>query len=156
PAHSSFMKLGERIALAVGVLLLGWLVYRIGPATLWAQIALLSWGFLPVLAIHALSVTFHTLGWRMLLPPEHRGLPFPTLCGMLLAGEAVTTLPPAAVAGGAFARASLLGRRIPPVAAIGSVGQAALGQFLSQSLFVLTGAPFALAVIVQSGFRAGL
>lgn len=150
------MKLGQKIALAAGVLLLGWLVYRIGPGTLWAQLSQLSWGFLLLLGVHVFTVLFNTLGWRCTLPPAARGIPLHQLAGMLIVGEAVNTLTPAAVVGGDLMRASLLGRRISLVEAVGSVGQVAMAQFMSQALFVLTGVPVVLTVIPEGGLRVGL
>lgn len=150
------MKLVEKLALAAGVVLLGWLVHRIGPGALFAQLSQLSWGFVLVLAVHGVTVLNNTLGWRFTLPPDQRGIPFFHLAGLLIVGEAVNALTPAAVVGGDLMRASLLGRRMPLVTAAGSVGRAAMAQFLGQALFVLLGAPLVLTVVKDGGLRVGL
>ena len=150
------MKLVEKVALAAGVALLGWLVYRIGPGALWAQLSQVSWGFLLVLGLHGVTVLINTLGWRMTLPPQRRDVPLFPLSGMLVVGEAVNALTPAAVVGGDLVRISLLARFVPLETAVGSVGQAATAQFLSQVLFVLSGVPLALAALPGGGLRMGL
>lgn len=150
------MKLVEKVALAAGVVLLGWLVYRIGPGALWAQLSQVSWGFLLVLGLHGVTVLINTLGWRVTLPPQRRDIPLFPLAGMLIVGEAVNALTPAAVVGGDLVRVSLLARRVPLETAAGSVGQAATAQFLSQVLFVLSGVPLALAALPGGGLRTGL
>lgn len=150
------MKLFEKVALIAGVLILGLLVYRIGPGALWAQISELSWGFLLVLGLHGVTVFVNTLGWRLTLPPERRSIPIASLAGMLIVGEAVNALTPAAVVGGDLMRISLLARRVPLETAVSSVGQAAMAQFISQVLFILAGVPLALTMLSNRGLRAGL
>jgi uncharacterized protein (TIRG00374 family) len=150
------MKLFEKISFAAGVALLGWLVYRIGPATLWGQLSELSWGFLLVFGLHTVVILFNTLAWRVMLPPARRRIPLGLLGGMLIAGDAVGAVTPTAVVGGDLVRISLLGRRVPLEAAVGSVGLAAMARFVAQALFVVCGAPFVLTTIQDRRVQAGL
>jgi uncharacterized protein (TIRG00374 family) len=150
------MKLFEKIAFAAGVALLGWLVYRIGPGNLWEQLSELSWGFFLVFGLHAVVILCNALAWRSTLPPARRSVPLGLLSGMLIAGDAVNAVTPAAVVGGNLVRISLLGRRVPLEAAVGSVGLAAMALFVAQALFVVSGAPFVFTVLQDGSLRAGL
>src|SRR5215470_15472976 len=133
------MRILERVALAAGIVLLGWLVYRVGPAALWAQITEVSWGFLIVLGLYGIGLLINALGLRMTLPPDRRDVPISFLAGALLTGEAVNALMPTAVVGGEIVRIGVLARRVPMEVAVSSVGQAAMAQFFAQALFVMGG-----------------
>ena len=150
------MRFIERVALAAGIALLVWLAWSLGPAALWAQISEISWGFLVVLGLYGLGLVVNAVGIRMTLPPERRDVPLPFLAGTLLAGEAVNALMPTAAVGGEVVRIGVLSRRVPTEVAVSSAGQAAMSQFLAQALFVLCGAPLALATLPDRGLRVGL
>ena len=150
------MKLIERAALAAGIVVLCWLAWRVGPAVLWAQIAEISWGFLLVLGLYGVGLLVNALGLRFTLSPERRDVSLPFLSATLRSGEAVNALMPTAHVGGEVVRIGVLSRRVPTHVAVSSVGQAAMAQFLAQALFVLCGAPLALAALANRGLRAGL
>jgi hypothetical protein len=150
------MRLLEKVALVAGIVLLGWLVYRVGPATLWTQIAEISWGFFIVLGLHGIGLLVNALGIRVTLPPERRDVPVPFLAGVLLTGDAVNAVMPTAVVGGQIVSIGVLSRRVPVEVAVSSVGQAAMAQFFAQALFVVGGAPLALATLPRGGLRSGL
>ena len=129
----------ERLALAAGVGLFLWLLHRIGLAVVWSSLMRLGWGFAAILMLESVVVLLATLAWRQTLPKD-RPVPFPSLLAMRVAGDGVNALAPAAVVGGELVRAGLLSRFVRRAEAIGSVGLAALTQFLSQILFVGVGA----------------
>jgi hypothetical protein len=129
----------ERLALAAGVGLFLWLLHRIGVAVVWSSLLRLGWGFAAILMLESVVVLLATLAWRQTLPRD-RDVPFASLLAMRVAGDGVNALAPAAVVGGELVRAGLLTRFVGRAEAIGSVGLAALTQFLSQILFVGVGA----------------
>jgi uncharacterized protein (TIRG00374 family) len=149
------LKRIERIGFAAGVLLLAWLLYRIGPAALLANLSEVGWGFLVVLALHGLTVLFNSLAWQRVLPAGHR-VPLPLLARMQIAGDAVNAVNPLGVVGGELMRVRLLSRVLPVSAATASVGLVATAQFVSQILFVLSGTPLTLHWITDPGIRRGL
>jgi Lysylphosphatidylglycerol synthase TM region len=129
----------ERLALAAGVGLFLWLLHRIGLAVVWSSLLRLGWGFAAILMLESVVILLATLAWRQTLPRD-RHVPFASLLAMRVAGDGVNALAPAAVVGGELVRAGLLTRFVGRAEAIGSVGLAALTQFLSQVLFVGVGA----------------
>jgi hypothetical protein len=135
--------------------LLGWLLYRIGLATLIRNLSDLGWGFLVVLALHGLPVLLNTLAWQRMLPGDSP-VRLRDLAPMLVAGDAVNAVNPLGVVGGELMRASLLSRMLPAPIAVASVGLVAMAQFVSQILFVLSGMPVALMWIRDAQLRRGL
>jgi uncharacterized protein (TIRG00374 family) len=135
----------RRLALAAGLILFAWLLYRIGLGVIADSLKRVGWGFIAVLALETVVVLFTTLGWRQTL--SRPGLvPLRALLGMRLAGDGVNALAPAAVVGGELVRAGLLSRYMPAAQALGSVGLAAMSQFLGQVLFLGVG-----AILVRGG-----
>ncbi|HEY4229054.1 MAG TPA: lysylphosphatidylglycerol synthase domain-containing protein, partial [Thermoanaerobaculia bacterium] len=149
------MKRVERIGFAAGVLLLCWLLWRIGPDALLANLSEVGWGFVLVLALHGFNVLFNSLAWRRLLPADHP-VPLPALAEMQIAGDAVNAVNPLGVVGGELMRVRLLSRVVPVSAATASVGLVATAQFVSQILFVLSGTPLTIHWIKDAGIRKGL
>lgn len=142
----------ERLAFLAGVGLFVWLLSRIGLAAVWSNLARIGWGFAAVLALETVVVLCSTLGWRQTLPPP-RTVSFRSLFAMRMAGDGVNALAPAAVVGGELVRAGLLSRYVSGAQALGSVGLAAMTQFLAQVLFVGLGATVAPAGSLQPRLR---
>ena len=138
----------ERLAFAAGLGLFLWLLHRIGLEAIGRNLASIGWGFAAVLALETVVVLLVTLGWSRTLPPDRR-VPFSSLVAMRMAGDGVNALAPAAVVGGEIVHARLLARFIPTVEALGSVGLAAMAQFLAQVLFIELG-----AILSRSGALA--
>ncbi len=138
-----------------GVLLLGWLVYRMGPGILARNLAEVGWGFLLILALHAVTILLNVLSWQKVLGADAR-VPLRKLAPMLVAGDAVTTVNPMGLVGGSLVRASLLSGALAPREALISVLLASMTQFVGQALFVLSGLPVALAMIREGRLRLAL
>jgi len=146
------MRIVERVFFVAGCLLFAWLLWHIGPATLLRDLRLVGWGFVIVFGQELLAILFNTLGWVLLLPPEHRKASFGTLTGIRLAGDAVNYATPTATIGGEFVKARLLARHVPMPVALSSVSLTVLVQFVSQVLFVLLALPlFASLLSDRSG-----
>ena len=140
------------VALVAGLLLFLWLIHRIGLGVIADNLRRVGWGFAAILALEALVVLLTTLGWRRTMPPDRR-VPLHSLLAMRIAGDGVNALAPAAVVGGELVRAGLLSRYVPSAEAVGSVGLAALAQFLAQGLFVGIGASAVRAARLQPRLR---
>lgn len=139
------------------MLLLAWLLYRIGATALVRSLADVGWGFLLVVGLQVVAIVPNAMAWRRMLPPEHRAAaPLPAIAAMLLAGDAINAVTPSAVVGGELVRVSLLRRRVPIATAVGSTALAATAQVFAQLLFVLAGVPVAIALIPDGAFRGAL
>jgi uncharacterized protein (TIRG00374 family) len=149
------MRRFERLAFAGGLLLLGWLVSRIGARTVLHSLAVLGWGFALVVLFQTVPVLLNTLAWRAALPPGTR-VPIRALAPALVAGEAVNAVSPIGFVGGELLRIGLLSRRLPTQAAVGATGLAAMAQFAAQALFVLSGLPVVLRRVADPRLRTGL
>ena len=145
----------EQFSLAAGILLLGWLVYRIGPGNVGRNLSELGWGILVVFGLHSVVVLLNTLSWQRLLPADGR-MTLGKLAPMLIAGDAVTAVNPIGLVGGSLVRVSLLSRVLPPNISLISVVLASTTQFVGQALFIFSGLPVALTMIRGKGLRLGL
>jgi len=106
------VRLLRPLLLAVGLAVVVWLVWDLGPAAVWDAIHALSWRLgLVVLFPFGVAVVLDTLGWRVLLPTCP--VPWGTLAAARLAGEAVNLLTPTASVGGEPLKAYLVRDRLP-------------------------------------------
>lgn len=142
----------QRLALVGGLLLFLWLLRRIGLGVIARSLNQVGWGFAAILALESVVVVLATLGWRQTLPPDRR-VPFGSLLAIRLAGDSVNALAPAAVVGGELVKAGLLSRYVPGTEALGSVGLAAMTQFLAQVFFVGFGALLVRSAALQPRLR---
>ncbi len=149
------MKKFERFAFGGGLLLLIWLITRLGVRDIISALERVSWGFLTVLALYTITALANTLGWRATMPRSLRTRPLP-LFGFLLAGDAINSVTPSAVVGGELVRLSLLRRRMPSVPAAASVALAAATQFVAQALFVVVGLPLTLEKTLTGPMQGAL
>jgi uncharacterized protein (TIRG00374 family) len=148
------MKTLPRALLVGGAALFVWLLFRIGPATLAANVRLVGWKLVFVLALGAVTLALDTWGWRFTIPMEHRDVPFRSLAAMRLAGDAVNYVTPSAAVGGELVRIGLLRRFLPVTPAIASVVLLVITQFLSQVVFVAIGAVFCLPRLMKGRWAA--
>ena len=82
-------KLWGRLAAAlIGLLLLAYLVRRVGPSALLEGIASVGWGLLIVLALAGLSHVVRTWAWRLTLLDARRRPSFGSMLAMRLVSEA--------------------------------------------------------------------
>jgi len=133
----------ERLFMVAGTALFVWLVYRVGVGTLFSDLSLVGMGFALILGQELLAFLFNTLGWRYAMGRAERGrVRFFPLLAMRIAGDAVNYLTPSASVGGEFIKVRLLQRTVAAPEAVGSVGLAAINQFLSQIGFIVISVPF--------------
>jgi putative membrane protein len=132
-----------RIALVlVGVALLVAMIAWNDPAAILASIRRLGWGLLLVIVVPAtLVMFFDTLGWRFAF--ERDRVPFRTLVGVRLAGEAFNMATPTAALGGEAVKAWLLRGTVPLEESLPSVIVAKTTITIAQGLFLLIGVAIA-------------
>lgn len=142
-------RLLRPLLLAVGLAVIAWLVWDLGPAAVWETIHALSWRLgLVVLFPFCVAVAFDTLGWRVLLP-ECRVL-WGRLAAARLAGEAVNLLTPTASVGGEPLKAYLVRDRLPLALGLASVVVDKTTVVLGQAAFLGAGLAVALLVLEPS------
>lgn len=61
------MKRFHKLSIILGLLLLAFLVWQIGPGQLWRELTLLGWGLVPFILLEGVSDLFRTHGWRYCL-----------------------------------------------------------------------------------------
>lgn len=127
---------------AVGIGLLVLMVVWNDPAAIAASIRRVSWGFLLVLVFPvSLVMLFDTLGWRFAFARDR--VPFRTLIGVRLAGEAFNMATPTAALGGEAVKAWMLRGTVPLDVSLPSVIVAKTTITIAQGLFLLIGVAIA-------------
>ncbi|HET9793860.1 MAG TPA: lysylphosphatidylglycerol synthase domain-containing protein [Thermoanaerobaculia bacterium] len=149
------MKALSRVFLAAGTALFVWLVFRIGPGALAADLRRVGARLLLLVALGTVTFAFDTLGWRFGLSREDRGrVPFRSLFAMRIAGDAVNYVTPSAAVGGELVRIALLRRFVAATPAIASVVLLVVTQFFSQVIFVAAGIVYCLPRLLAGRWAA--
>lgn len=143
-----FSRTVHRGFAGLGVGLFAFLIWKVGPSRLVANIHALGWGLAAIIALDGLSHVVKTWAWRFNFGSEHRTVPFYRLLGVRLAGEAVGQISFGPVAG-ETTRALMVRRDIPMVNGISSVA-------LDRGMYSFTGALVIVLGVVLSLFRLPL
>jgi hypothetical protein len=133
------MKRFHTLSIFLGVILLGFLIWEIGPGQLLHELSLLAWGLAPLILIEGVADLFRTFGWQYCLSGPHRSLSFFHLFRIRLAGIAINYLTPTAGLGGDVTKGALLSlnHRGPEAATAVIIGK--LSEALAQLLFLVAG-----------------
>jgi putative membrane protein len=143
------LRLLRPILFAVGLVVVAWLVWDLGPAAVWDAIHTLSWRLaLVVFFPFCVAVVLDTLGWRVLLPKGR--VPWRTLGAARLAGEAVNLLTPTASVGGEPLKAYLVRDRLPLDEGLASVVVDKTTMVMGQAAFLAAGLGVALLALQPS------
>jgi len=143
------VRLLRLLLFAVGLAVVVWLVWDIGPAAVWEAIHTLSWRLgLVVLFPFCVAVVLDTLGWRVLLPDCR--VPRATLAAARLAGEAVNLLTPTASVGGEPLKAYLVRNGLPLDEGLASVVVDKTTMVMGQAAFLAAGLGVALLALQPS------
>ena len=100
-------------AALLGLGLLGYLVFRVGPGTVWKQVHEVGWGLALIILLGGLSQLIRTCAWRKTFMCDIRGLSWSRSFGTQLASDACGQLGVAGKLLGDAIRVSLLGSTIP-------------------------------------------
>jgi uncharacterized protein (TIRG00374 family) len=95
------------LLLGLGASCLAFLVWQIGPRTLWHDTEKLGWGAALIISVAALEQLFHALAWQRCFDPSERPS-LRRLYGAHLAGGAINIVTPTATLGGELVRGGLL------------------------------------------------
>ena len=119
-ARGAVRTAARPILFAAGLGVVGYLIWDLGPGSIWEAFRRLSWGVLLVLVFPAwIVVVLDTLGWRFTFTRPPRSLLH--LLAVRLAGEAINVSTPTASVGGEPVKAYLLRPEIPTRDALLSV-----------------------------------
>lgn len=135
--------------LALGLVFLGYLVWKIGPAKLWNEFVSLGWGLTLFVGFEFLAEGLHTRGWSYCLSGPYRGMSWFQLFRIRMAGNAINYLTPTAALGGEITKAALLSSNHKGPEAISGVLVGRLSSGIAHALFVVCG-----SIVVL--FRANL
>lgn len=114
PMLQSLTRISLRILAALfGLGLLGYLVFRTGPAVVWKQVQAVSWGLALIIILGGFSQLIRTCAWRQTFMCDIRGLSWSRSLGTQLASDACGQLGLAGKLLGDGVRISLLGSIVP-------------------------------------------
>lgn len=141
------MKRLKLMFLALGVVLVGYLVYRAGPYVLLEQLRSVGWGFAAVLAVAILSIALMAVGWSSLLKPGASTAGLWQLSTASVVGAAINFLTPGSL-GGEPLKAALLKDKVPTHELVSSVLLHNVLYWVSNLVLIVTGTTTALIVLV--------
>ena len=133
------MRKFHLVMIAFGVFLFAFLIYAVGPASLWRKLAILGWRLVPLTLLDGVTELFHAQGWRHCLSGSHRSLSFARVFSIRLAGSSINHLTPTAGFGGEVTKGVLLASDRMGAQAAAAVIVDKLSQALAQLLFVVGG-----------------
>lgn len=137
----------QLLAVAVGLVLFGVLVWTVGLSDVAQHLAQLGWLAPIVLLPYAAIAVCDARGWSRLIPKEAYTRPIPLWYFSLsrIAGESINNLTPTASIGGEALKVYLLRRRgISADVGMASVVAAKTALTIAQVIFILVGLPFFL------------
>ena len=133
------LRVAERLVLASGIVLFFILLARLGVDNVLANLRLVGWGILLIIAAEILAFIPNTLGWRAVFPAGGRAPSFRQLLLARIAGDGANYLTPTATMGGEFVRVRMLQGQAPVASLVASVMVAKLTQTMALLVFVVCG-----------------
>jgi len=136
------MKRLNTILLALGLVFLTYLVWKVGPGELRQQISALGWGVTLLILAEGAANVAHTVAWRHCIHDPHGRVPLPRLFSICMAGYSINYLTPTASVGGELSRAALLAETHKGSQAVSSVLLDKLMTAVAHLVLVVLGAVF--------------
>jgi glycosyltransferase 2 family protein len=133
------LRIAERLVLTSGIILFCFLVARLGADNILANLRMVGWGILLIIAAEILSFLANTLGWRAAFSSQETAPSFGQLLLARIAGDGVNYLTPTATMGGEFVRVRMLQGQAPVPSLAASVLVAKLTQTVGLLVFVSCG-----------------
>lgn len=123
----------------LGLVLLVYLVGRLGPDTIWRNLLVLRWRFPLILLLACSWHLTNTIAWAFAFPPGSFRPHLRTLLTAKLAGETVNQITPLANLGGEPLKAYLLRQQSPASRGLASVVINKTGQVITGLAFAIVG-----------------
>ena len=101
------------LAAFIGLALLGYLVFRTGPAVIWKQVQQVGWGLLVIIILGGIAQFIKTCAWRQTFTCDISGLSWGRSYGVQLVSDAAGQLGLPGKLIGEGLRVSLLGSAVP-------------------------------------------
>lgn len=102
------MKRLHTVLFVSGVVLLGYLIWKVGSSNLLNQLRILGWGLIPLILSEGFVNLAHTAGWRHCLTPRARPISLLLMFRMAMAGFAINYVTPSASVAGEVTKATWL------------------------------------------------
>jgi phosphatidylglycerophosphate synthase len=131
------------LAVLMSAGLFAYLVWQVGPAKLWENVATLGWGFTLVLALAGVSHVARTRAWQLTLGDDKHKISFPRMLGLRLGAEAAGQLGILGQTFGDSIRVSRLSAEMPIASGLASVT-------LDRGLYIVTGTMITIAGILAA------
>ena len=133
------LRVVEWLVLAAGLVLFGVLVARLGIDSVLANLRMVGWGIVLIIAAEMLAFAANTLGWRAAFPGGVRLPSFGQLLLTRIAGDSINYLTPTANLGGEFFRVRMLQGQTAVAPLVASVIVAKLTQTIGLVAFIGVG-----------------
>ena len=146
---------------AIGLSLLGVVIYQVGIVAAWTHVRQMGWGYVPILLIALGWHVSNTWAWAVCFDPNRLRPSFWTLFCTKISGEAVGNVTPASHVGGEVAKAYMLRDRVEVTQGVPSLVVNKMVELVSGLVYALVGAVvavgmFSLSREVQIGLGAAL
>ncbi len=102
------MKKFHFIVIIIGLLILFFLIWKIGIKEILYNFKILGWGLVPIVLLEGVADIFHTFGWKACLMNQLRQIPFSKIFCIKLAGSSINYLTPTLDLGGEVTKGTLL------------------------------------------------
>ena len=119
--NSSLAKKLRLVFLAIGGVILAYLIHKIGIDTILTNIRHLGWWFVPIFCLGIIWYSLYTIAWRQFLRRLPGNISFWELFRIKITGEAANTLTPMNFLGGDPLRVYLLKKNFPATEGAASV-----------------------------------
>ncbi len=133
------MKRFHTASIILGLVLLTYLIWHIGPGELFDEFKTIGWGLAPLVLIEGVAHILHAVGWRRCLTGPHRALPFFRIFRISMSGVSINYLTPTATLGGEVTKGALLSSDHKSAGAVTGVAIGKLAYSLAQLVFVSLG-----------------
>ena len=151
------LRLVERVLLASGIILFCFLVAHLGADNILANLRLIGWAILLIIAAEILAFLANTLGWRAAFSRQGGVPSFRQLLLARIAGDGVNYLTPTATMGGEFVRVRMLQGQAPTPSLAASVIVAKLTQTVGLVIYISIGLFIVLDNLrLPSGAKLGI
>ncbi|MCA1560092.1 MAG: flippase-like domain-containing protein [Acidobacteria bacterium] len=115
-----------------------WLVWQVGPRTIWAGLRQIGWGLLAIVALAGLRFSARAAAWTICIEPPHR-LRFTDAFGGVVAGDALGNITPLGPIVGEPTKAAFVRGRVPLAPALTALAIENVLYMLSTAAMIAAG-----------------